>query len=147
MSKGVPQVTSFEIGVASGLLGAGAGYILAPPKYNLEQLLIQDSVEFTDAVPIKYVSKTSDRLKAYNSIVNARENLIHAFDSNIGEAKLVEYIRTPKLIEAYKSIKKVIPRARVQTAVIAGILSGVGAVFVRIFSGIYEKVFLFWCFY
>lgn len=135
MTKGVPAVTSCEIGVASGLLGAGIGYVLAPPKYNLESLLTQDIVEFQNAMPLKYINKSADRVNAYHTIVKAREVLVDAFNTNKGEAKLVEYTRTPKLIEAYKSIKKVIPRARVQTAIIAGLLSGVGAVFVKIFSG------------
>ncbi len=135
MTKGVPAVTSCEIGVASGLLGAGVGYILAPPKYNLEQLLTQDTVEFQSAMPLKHITKNKDRLGAYRSIVKAREVLTQAFNTNRGEAKLVECIQDAKLIDAYKSIKKVIPRARVQTAIIAGLLSGVGAVFVRIFSG------------
>lgn len=135
MTKGVPAVTSCEIGVASGLLGAGVGYILAPPKYNLEQLLTQDTVEFQKAMPLKHITKNKDRLKAYHSIVKARDVLTQAFNTNRGEAKLVECIQDAKLTDAYKSIKKVIPRARVQTAIIAGLLSGVGAVFVRIFSG------------
>lgn len=134
MSSGVPQVTSFEIGVASGLLGAGVGYVLAPPKHNLEQLLVQDSADFFNSVPMKYVSKSKERMKAYKLITKAREELVKAFDSNIGEAKLVDCIRSPKLIQAYKSIKKVIPRARTQTALVTGLLSGAGAIFVRIFS-------------
>lgn len=135
MTKGVPAVTSCEIGIASGLLGAGVGYVLAPPKYNLEGLLTQDVVEFQKAMPLQYINKSPDRVEAYRTIVKARDVLADAFNTNRGEAKLVEFTRTQKLVEAYKSIKKVIPRARVQTAIIAGLLSGVGAVFVKIFSG------------
>lgn len=140
MTKGVPAVTSCEIGVASGLLGAGAGYILAPPKYNLEQLLTQDITEFQKAMPLKYITKNKERTNAYHTLIKARDVITKAFNTNRGEAQLVEYTRTPKLVEAYKTIKKVIPRARAQTAVIAGILSGVGAVFVRIFSGNNEYI-------
>ena len=135
MTRGVPAVTSGEIGVASGLLGAGVGYVLAPPKYNLEGLLTQDTVEFQKAIPLKYITKNVDRVNAYKNIVKAREVLAEAFNTNRGEAKLVEFIAEPKLVNSYKLIKKVIPRARAQTAVVAGILSGVGAVFIRIFSG------------
>lgn len=135
MTKGVPAVTSCEIGVASGLLGAGVGYVLAPPKYNLEQLLTQDTVEFQNAMPLKYITKNKDRLSAYKTIVKAREALTQAFNTNRGEALLVEYMGNQKYIDAYKSVKKVIPRARVQTAIVAGILSGVAAVFIKIFSG------------
>ena len=135
MSESVPAVNSFEIGLASGCLGAGVGYVLAPRKYNLEQLLTQDSVEFQNAVPKKFIKKKNiDLQNAYNTIVKAREDIVNAFKSNTGEAKLVEYIRTPKYIEAYKHIKRLIPHARIQTAIISGLVAGVAAVFVRIFS-------------
>ena len=135
MTRGVPAVTTCEIGVASGLLGAGIGYVLAPRKYNLEQLLRQESSEFDKSVRTKYLKgNNTEQGKAYHAIVKARENLAKAFETNKGEAKLVEYTRSPELISAYKSIKKLIPHARAQSALFVGVLSGIGAAMIRIFS-------------
>ena len=140
MTRGVPAVTTCEIGVASGLLGAGVGYILAPRKFNLEQLLRQDSNEFNQSIRTKYLKPDNkEQNKAYQAIVKARENLTKAFETNKGEAKLVEYTRKPELIRAYKHIKRLIPHARGQSALFVGILSGIGAAIIRIFSNKHER--------
>lgn len=135
MSNGVPAVTTCEIGLASGILGAGVGYVLAPRKYNLEQLLVINQDEFEKSIRTNFIKSTdSESKRAYSSIVSARKRLTQAFNTNKGEAKLVEYTKNPKLIGSYESIKKFIPHARVQSAIFIGVLSAVGATFTRILS-------------
>ena len=52
MSGSVPSVSNAEIGIASGILGASVGYILAPRKYNLEQLITQEPEIFEKSISI-----------------------------------------------------------------------------------------------
>lgn len=133
MSKGVPSVTSAEIGFAGGFLGAGIGYVLAPKRYNLEQLLSQSEDVFEKAIPHKYVLKgTQEQKDALKSIKQARKVLAGSADTF--EAKLVEYIRTPKFEKAYKSLKKFIPRARIEMALVAGVLSGLTTLAIKYLS-------------
>lgn len=55
MSQSVSAVTPVELGLASGFLAAGIGYGIAPRKYNLEQLLTQDSDIFKKSIDRKSV--------------------------------------------------------------------------------------------
>ena len=100
------SVSPAEVGLMTGMIGAGIGYTLAPRKYNLEQLLTQKPDVFEK-------SKT-----------------------NTGEAKLAELIRAPKFENAYKAIKSFLPKARVQTAIVLGVVGGfIGALSKIIFFG------------
>ncbi len=125
MSESVPSVSSAEVGIASGILGAGVGYILAPRKYNLEQLITQPHDVFEKSVPKNALAKMDEKpKKAYDLIVDARNKYFKAVENNSGEAKLVELTRAPSLESAYKSIKKIIPKAKTESAIIVGAIMG-----------------------
>ncbi len=125
MSESVPSVSSAEVGIASGILGAGVGYILAPRKYNLEQLITQPHDVFEKSVPKSALTKMDEKpKKAYDLIVDARSKYFKAVENNAGEAKLVELTRAPSLESAYKSIKKIIPKAKTESAIIVGAIMG-----------------------
>lgn len=125
MSESVPSVSSVEVGAASGILGAGVGYILAPRKYDLEQLLTQPSDVFEKSVSKKRLSGADEiSKKAYQSILDARTEYFKAVENNAGGAKLVELKRAPALESAYKNIKKFIPKAKAASALVVGIIAG-----------------------
>lgn len=127
MSKGVPAVTGGEIALASGLLGAGVGYVLAPKRYNLEDLLTVKSDVFEKAVIKKYLANGTEKDKqAYNLIKSSREE--------VKTKGLSELLKSSQLENAYKLVKKYIPRARVQSACMLGLVAGVCGALVNKFS-------------
>lgn len=100
------SVSPAEVGLMTGIIGAGIGYTLAPRKYNLEQLLTQKPDVFEKSIPQKYLTKATDPQKnAHKLLVNARKSILDASKNNTAEAKLAELIRSPKLENAYKTIK------------------------------------------
>lgn len=131
------SVSPAEVGLMTGMIGVGIGYTLAPRKFNLEQLLTQKPDVFEKSIPEKYLSKAADSQKAaHKSIVEARKSLLDAVKTNTAEAKLAEFVKSPKLENAYKAIKKFLPKARVQTAIVLGVIGGViGALSKIIFFG------------
>ncbi len=131
------SVSPAEVGLMTGMIGVGIGYTLAPRKFNLEQLLTQKPDVFEKSIPEKYLSKAADSQKAaHKSIVEARKSLLDAAKTNTAEAKLAEFVKSPKLENAYKAIKKFLPKARVQTAIVLGVIGGViGALSKIIFFG------------
>jgi hypothetical protein len=130
MSNSVPSVSSAEIAVASGLLGAGIGYLAAPRKYNLEDLLTQKPDVFQKAVPKNLLVSESER-NAYDMISFSRASLLDAIKSNSGDATLAELLKSKENIEAYKIIKDLIPKTRATTAAIVGVLSGIAVLIIR----------------
>ena len=131
------SVSPAEVGLMTGMIGAGIGYTLAPRKYNLEQLFTQKPGVVVKSIPQKYLSKATELQKnAHKILVDARKLISEASKTNTGEAKLVELIRSPKLENAYKAIKSFLPKARVQTAIVLGIVGGfIGALSKIIFFG------------
>ena len=131
------SVSPAEVGLMTGMIGVGIGYTLAPRKFNLEQLLTQKPDVFEKSIPEKYLSKAGDSQKAaHKSIVEARKSLLDAVKTNTAEAKHAEFVKSPKLENAYKAIKKFLPKARVQTAIVLGVIGGViGALSKIIFFG------------
>lgn len=131
------SVSPAEVGLMTGMIGAGIGYTLAPRKYNLEQLLTQKTDVFEKSIPKKFLSKATDsQKKAHKLLVEARKSILEASKTNTGEAKLAELIRSPKLENAYKAIKSFLPKARVQTAIVLGVVGGfIGALSKIIFFG------------
>lgn len=131
------SVSPAEVGLMTGMIGAGIGYTLAPRKYNLEQLLTQKPDVFEKSIPKKFLSKATDsQKKAHKLLVEARKSILEASKTNTGEAKLAELIRAPKLENAYKAIKSFLPKARVQTAIVLGVVGGfIGALSKIIFFG------------
>lgn len=130
------SVSPAEVGLMTGMIGAGIGYTLAPRKYNLEQLLTQ-APDVLKICSEKYLNNATDAQKAaHKSITDARKSILEAVKTNTAEAKLAELVRTPKLENAYKAIKSFLPKARVQTAIVLGIIGGViGALSKIIFFG------------
>lgn len=136
MSQGVPTVSSAEVAIASGILGAGVGYVLAPRKYDLEELLTQEPDIFEKSVSKRNLSKAGKTQKeAYNRIISARKKYFEAVKENCGEVKLAKLVRTPALESAYKNVKKFIPKARTQYAVLIGILSAFSTMVINYVSG------------
>ena len=131
------SVSPAEVGLMTGMIGAGIGYTLAPTKYNLEQLLTQKPDVFEKSIPKKFLSKATDsQKKAHKLLVEARKSILEASKTNTGEAKLAELIRAPKFENAYKAIKSFLPKARVQTAIVLGVVGGfIGALSKIIFFG------------
>lgn len=131
------SVSPAEVGLMTGIIGAGVGYTLAPRKYNLEQLLTQRPDVFEKSISKNFFNKASENQKfAHKTILDARKAILEATKKNQGEAKLAELIRTPKLESAYKSIKSFLPKARVQTALVLGVIAGfIGALSKIIFFG------------
>lgn len=125
MSESVPSVSSAEVGIASGILGAGVGYVLAPRKYNLEMLLTQPHDVFEKSVPKSGLANLDEgHKKAYQLILDARNKYLKAIENNAGEAKLAELTRAPSLESAYHSIKSLIPKARTESAIVVGTVMG-----------------------
>ena len=121
MSESVPSVSVFDIGAASGFLGAGVGYILAPRKYDLEQLLTQPQDVFEKSVSKATVQRMGNSYKkAYAKIEEARDVYLKAVENNAGDAKLVELTRATALESSYNTIKSLIPKAKASSAIAVG---------------------------
>lgn len=130
------SVTPAEVGAGSALIGAGIGYTLAPRKFSLEQLLTQKPDTFVKTLPENVLNAGTEAHKtAYAAIVDARSALSEASKKNLGEAKLAELVRAPKMENAYKVVKKFIPKARVQTAIVLGVIGGLAGMLTRIIFG------------
>ncbi len=130
------SVSPVEVGVMSGVIGAGIGYTLAPRKYNLEQLLTQKSDVFEKSFPKNVIEKAGPSQKiAYNTIVEGRNILEEAARTNTIEAKIAEFAGAPKYLKAYREIKGFLPKARIQTAIILGIIGGFAGVIGKIMLG------------
>lgn len=124
MSESVPSVSSAEVGLASGILGTGVGYVLAPRRYNLEQLLTQTPDVFEKSIlKNKIPAHEEAPKKAYQQIMEARQSYMDAVSKNTGEAKLIELTRATSLESAYKNIKRFIPKAKAESAIIVGALA------------------------
>lgn len=130
MNKGVPTVSSSEIGLASGLFGASVGYMIAPPRYNLEELIIQPSETFDRILHNDYLHIQSQK-QAKHTLASARKSYQRAIKSNVVEKKLAELIHNIQNIKAYETLKEILPKARTKTAAITGILSGLAAIFIK----------------
>ena len=116
-------VSPAEVGVMSGVIGAGIGYTLAHRKYNLEQLLTQEPDIFEKTIPTKVVAHADTSQKtAHELISHARKIILDAKDKR--DAKIAEFLQDAKYEKAYKGIKKLLPKARVQSAIVLGVISG-----------------------
>ena len=84
-------VSPAEVGIMSGLMGAGIGYTIAPRKYNLEQLLTQKPDVFEKTLSKELMSNANaDQHAAHKVLLEGREILNKAHQS------------IPKLIEISK---------------------------------------------
>lgn len=129
-------VSPAEIGIVSGTIGAGIGYTIAPRKYNLEQLLTQKHDVFEKTLPQELMKNASpDQVSAHKVLLEAREILHKAHQNNTAEAKLADLLGTPKYSKAYRNIKGLLPKARVQTAIVLGIIGGLVGTIGKIVMG------------
>ena len=118
-------VTPFEVGAMSAAVGAGVGYALAPRKYNLEQLLTIKPDVFEKTLPQQNMVKATDAQKiAHDAILKAREAIAEAAARNAADEKLVEFLKSPDLDDYYRTIKNFLPKARIQSAIVVGVLAG-----------------------
>ena len=107
MGQSGTTVSVAEVGIASGILGYGVGYILAPKKYNLEELLTQKPDVFEKAVSKSALLKQPEaKKKSYKAIVKARISYQEALKNKQGAAKLSELMSSAHLDSAYKNIKE-----------------------------------------
>lgn len=123
-------VSPAEVGVMSGIIGAGVGYTIAPRKYNLEQLLTQKPDVFEKTLSKDLMNNaTPDQHAAHKVLLEGRNLIQKAHQNNTMEAKLADLLGSPKYTKAYRNIKNLLPKARVQTAIILGMIGGlVGAI-------------------
>jgi len=132
--KDYATVSSAKVGVVSGLVAAGAGYTLAPRKYNLEQLLTQKPDAFEKSFPKSTINKSGKLQKrAYKEILEGRTILEHASKTNTVEARLAELLSTPKYSKAYKVLKDFLPKARCRTAVVTGLAGALCGIIGKIY--------------
>ena len=125
-----------EVGIMTGAIGACIGYTLAPRKYNLEKLLTMQQDVFEKSISKKFgTSASASQKSAYNLILNARKSIADAVKNNSQDVKLAESLKSPKLNNAYRSIKKFFPRARTQAAIVLGVIGA--------FLGILAKIIFF----
>lgn len=127
-------VSPLEVGLMSGVIGGGIGYTLAPRKYNLEQLLTQEPDVFEKAISSNALAKADTSQKsALELITSARKTISQALDKR--DAKIAEFLQEAKYEKAYKNIKKLLPKARVQSAIVMGAISGfIGAISKIVFA-------------
>lgn len=132
-SQGVPSVSSAEVAIASGILGAGVGYVLAPRKYNLEQLITQQPDVFEKSISKVKMAKDGNDVtqEAYKLVQNARRDYMAAVAENAAEAKLVELSRAPSLASAYNKLKSFIPKAKTQYSLLIGALAAFATVVIN----------------
>lgn len=123
-------VSPAEVSIMTGIVGAGIGYTIAPRKYNLEQLLTQKPDVFEKTFSKELISNAStDQNTAYKLLAEGRDILQKSKKSNTMEAKLADLLGSPKYSKAYRNIKNLLPKARVQTAIVLGAIGGlVGAI-------------------
>lgn len=132
MSESLSSMSPAKFGVTALAAGTVIGYVNAPLKYNLEQLLTQKPDVFEKSLPRK---KLKGKGKAFNVILEAREAVKNAIKHNNVETKVAELIKTPNLEKAYKTIRKALPKARTENALLVGIVSGILGTFVKVLFG------------
>ena len=98
-------VSPAEVGIMSGLMGAGIGYTNA------------------------------DQHAAHKVLLEGREILNKAHQNNTMEAKLADLLGSPKYSKAYRNIKNLLPKARIQTAIVLGTIGGLVGIIGKIIMG------------
>ncbi len=130
------SISPAETGIMTGVVSAAAGYALAPRKYNLEQLLTQKPDVFQKSFSENVIKNAGkEQKKALDIILEGRKILKNASKNNSVEAKLAELLNAPKYSKAYRAVKDFLPKARVQTAIVFGIIGALAGIFGRIMFG------------
>ena len=76
-----------------------------------------------------------EQKKALDVIIDGRKILKNASKNNSLDSKLAELLNAPKYSKAYRAVKDFLPKARVQTAIVFGIIGALAGVFGRIIFG------------
>ncbi len=120
------SVSPAEVGAMSAVIGAGIGYTLAPRKYNLEQLLTQEPDVFEKSLPKNVIADSDNPVfkAAYKALERGRKILFESAKNQTNDARLAEMLNTPLYLNSYKQLKSFIPKARVQTAIVLGVIGG-----------------------
>ena len=130
------SISPAETGIMTGVVSAAAGYALAPRKYNMEQLLTQKPDVFQKSFSENVMKNAGkEQKKALDIILEGRKILKNASKNNSVEAKLAELLNAPKYSKAYRAVKDFLPKARVQTAIVFGIIGALAGIFGRIMFG------------
>ncbi|MFR1672560.1 MAG: hypothetical protein ACLSWI_06430 [Candidatus Gastranaerophilaceae bacterium] len=130
------SVSPAAVGVSCAVAGAGLGYVAAPEKYSLKQLLTQEADTFEKTIPKAILDKASDKQKtAYNSLVEARKSVAEALKNKKADEKITELVKNEDLKNAFKGMKKMLPKAKVQSMVIGAAVAGVMGTLLKIIFG------------
>lgn len=116
------MVSSAEIGAASGFLGLGLGYVFAPQKYNLPDLLTMKADVFEKAVPEKVLAQAENSQKSAHAAICDARKILAGTCKNF-EGKFAELLKNNQ--PAYETLKCILPKPRVKCAIITAALSGV----------------------
>ncbi len=136
MSSRDLSVSPAAVGTACAVVGAGVGYVSAPEKYGLRQLLTQEADVFEKILSKPVLGKATEKqLSAYNSIVNARKLVTDAVKKNKGDEKVTELLRSENMKNSFKDIKRLLPKAKVQSMFIGAIVAGVLGTLAKIVFG------------
>jgi len=120
-------------GFGGAITGAVLGYLGAPRKYDLQQIITHDEAVFkqvfTDDVfqNVQGIKKT-----ALDSIVKARNTLIEAKRKGNFEAKLGECLYNAELSKNYSSVKDFIPKSRGGSTLAGAVALGLLAFGIRL---------------
>ncbi len=130
------SVSPAGVGISCAVAGAGIGYLAAPEKYNLRQLLTQEPDVFEKVLPKSALSKATENQKsAYNIISDARKVVADAVKVNKGDEKVTELIKAENMKKSFKDLRKLIPKAKTQTMVIGAVVAGVLGMLAKIVFG------------
>ncbi|MDR1168980.1 MAG: hypothetical protein LBK53_08875 [Heliobacteriaceae bacterium] len=125
---GYSSLSPAWVGVFAAAIGGGAGYAVAPGRYNLQDLLTQNQdtfkKTFSDDV-MKFVSDSGKQ--SVNKITEARKVLD-------GGADIAKMLKDKTLKADYKNIKGLLPNAKIYAAVIGALAAGLIAMVVKIVS-------------
>lgn len=135
MSQNI-SVSPAAVGISCAAVGAGIGYVSAPEKYSLKQLLTQEPDTFEKVIPKKVLDKAKEAQKSgYDAIVKARRTVEEAVKNKKGDAKITELLAKDELKDSFKSMKKMLPKAKVQSMIIGAFVAGVLGTLAKIIFG------------
>lgn len=130
------SVSPAAVGISCAAIGAGIGYATAPEKYSLKQLLTQEPDTFEKIIPKNVLDKAKEtQKKGYEIIVNARRTVEEAVKNKKGDAKVTELIAQDELKDSFRNMKKMLPKAKVQSMVIGAFVAGVLGTLAKIIFG------------
>ena len=113
------------VGLGGAIIGGAFGFLGAPYKYDLQQIITLDEPAFKQVFTSDVFLKSKGFKKdALDKIVNAREVLIKGKTNGASTVKLGELLANPELLKAYNSVKEFIPKARGYSALAGAFILG-----------------------